>query len=64
MTKSKFCFKHGKHLKNQDSYICVKPEECNVCKVEKSINDEIKKNVSYPKGLSWVADLYDGLDGK
>ena len=56
MTKSKMCFEHGKHLKNQDSYICVKPEECNVCIVEKSINDEIQK--------SWVTDLYDGLDGK
>ena len=36
--KQKLCFEHGKHYKNQDSYICVQPKECYLCNLEKSFD--------------------------
>ena len=31
----KLCFEHGKDRRNQDSYICVMPDECFQCKTIK-----------------------------
>ena len=32
--RKKLCFEHGKNFKNQDSYVCVMPDKCELCKLE------------------------------
>jgi len=34
----KLCFEHGKNIKNQDSYVCVMPNKCELCKLTNVFN--------------------------
>ena len=36
--RKKLCFEHGKNFKNQDSYVCVMPDKCELCKLEKTFD--------------------------
>jgi len=38
MTKQKLCFEHGKDFKNQDRWICVLPDDCELCNLEKTFD--------------------------
>ena len=36
--RKKLCFEHGKNFKNQDRYVCVMPDKCELCKLENAFN--------------------------